>query len=178
MSSQDLIEAACRAAGGETWMAWQRFKNAAGEPGRAAAEIRYDELPGSMADIEASPAEKSVAFQYLDEKVAKGMQGFYDAFGIPSPQQTRSQKLAAAGYTPRDTRIPCDDCSTLCTPQMLPAHKCGPQPAATSDDAQYNSQQLEEIRLAVANVCGPATGWRVYELLNQFNGVAMKKGKT
>jgi hypothetical protein len=37
---------------------------------------------------------------------------------------TLSQRLAAAGYTRRDTRLKCDECGLLFTPQMLPIHKC------------------------------------------------------
>lgn len=47
----------------------------------------------------------------------------------PAAPSTRSEKLREAGFTPRDTRIECDECGIGVTAQMLPIHKC----AAPSD---------------------------------------------
>lgn len=46
------------------------------------------------------------------------------AIASRQPTLSRSQKLAAAGFTARDTRITCDECGNKYTPQMLPVHKC------------------------------------------------------
>ncbi len=35
-----------------------------------------------------------------------------------------SVALADAGYTPRDTRLECDECGEKFTAQMLPVHAC------------------------------------------------------
>lgn len=46
----------------------------------------------------------------------------------PAPQppqaEPRSQRLADAGFTPRDTRLTCDECGKKFTRQMLPIHEC------------------------------------------------------
>jgi len=42
----------------------------------------------------------------------------------PAPAPSLSQKMRAAGFTPRDTRIECDECGVKCTPQFLPLHAC------------------------------------------------------
>lgn len=39
-------------------------------------------------------------------------------------QPTRSQKMADAGFMPRDTRLTCDECGRQFTRQILPVHKC------------------------------------------------------
>ena len=43
-----------------------------------------------------------------------------------APQPSLSKRLAAAGFTRRDTRIECDECGKKVTPQFLPIHKCEP----------------------------------------------------
>lgn len=41
-----------------------------------------------------------------------------------SDAKSRSQRLKDAGFIPRDTRLTCDSCGGLYTPQFLPIHKC------------------------------------------------------
>lgn len=43
---------------------------------------------------------------------------------IKRDNRLRADQLAAAGYTKRDTRLQCDECGRMFTPQLLPAHKC------------------------------------------------------
>ena len=62
----------------------------------------------------------SVLARSLDQRIAI----LRDALQ-PNPVQTQSQKLAAAGFTPRDKRLKCDECGGKFTRQMLPIHKCG-----------------------------------------------------
>lgn len=48
------------------------------------------------------------------------------------PQQaepSRSQKMRDAGFTPRDTRLECDECGQKVTAQFMPIHKCAQQAA-------------------------------------------------
>ena len=54
-------------------------------------------------------------------------------FEEPSP----SKKLLAAGFTPRDRRLECDECGAKVTPQMMPLHECE-QPEGKSDVADDN----------------------------------------
>lgn len=53
-------------------------------------------------------------------------------------QPTRSQKMADAGFMPRDTRLTCDECGGQFTRQILPIHKCTalgqPEQEPLSDD--------------------------------------------
>jgi len=52
-------------------------------------------------------------------------------FEEPSP----SKKLLAAGFTPRDRRLECDECGAKVTPQMMPLHECEqPEPVAWIDN--------------------------------------------
>ena len=51
-------------------------------------------------------------------------------FEEPSP----SKKLLAAGFTPRDRRLECDECGAKVTPQMMPLHECE-QPEAVPPTA-------------------------------------------
>lgn len=46
-----------------------------------------------------------------------------------TPPASRSQQLKDAGFTPRDTRLTCDECGKKFTRQMLPIHKCEAPPA-------------------------------------------------
>jgi hypothetical protein len=39
-------------------------------------------------------------------------------------QPSLSKRMAAAGYTPRDSRLTCDECGAKFTPQMAPLHEC------------------------------------------------------
>jgi hypothetical protein len=39
-------------------------------------------------------------------------------------QESRSQRMADAGYTPRDSRLTCDECGAKFTAQMAPLHEC------------------------------------------------------
>lgn len=53
-------------------------------------------------------------------KIADGMQRYYrEMMG-----QARAQRLRDAGFTPRDTRLTCEECGAKVTAQMLPIHKC------------------------------------------------------
>jgi len=51
-------------------------------------------------------------------------------FEEPSP----SKKLLAAGFTPRDRRLECDECGKSISPQMMPLHECE-QPEAVPPTA-------------------------------------------
>lgn len=42
----------------------------------------------------------------------------------PTIEKSRSQRLKDAGFSSRDTRLTCDSCGGLYTPQFLPIHKC------------------------------------------------------
>ena len=37
---------------------------------------------------------------------------------------SRAKRLSAAGFTPRDTRLDCEECGKKVSAQMLPLHKC------------------------------------------------------
>ena len=39
----------------------------------------------------------------------------------PQPEPPLSQKLLAAGFTPRDRKETCDECGKAVSPQMMPA---------------------------------------------------------
>lgn len=55
---------------------------------------RYSLEPLFTAPEPPAAKQPSVAFRYRDEQVARGMQGFYDAYGIPAPEQ---RSAATAG---------------------------------------------------------------------------------
>ena len=44
------------------------------------------------------------------------------------PEPSRSEKLLAAGYKPRDRRLTCDECGEKVSAQMMPLHECKPLP--------------------------------------------------
>lgn len=46
----------------------------------------------------------------------------------PQSEPTRSQRMAEAGFTRRDTRLECDECGAKVSAQLLPIHKCAAQP--------------------------------------------------
>jgi len=67
--------------------------------------------------------------------------------GAPQPARSLSRRLAAAGFTRRDTRIECDECGKKVTPQFLPIHECAPQPARVP----LTWAEMQEL---VASKCG------------------------
>lgn len=47
----------------------------------------------------------------------------------PQAEPSRSQKMREAGFTPRDTRLTCDECGAKFTRQFAPLHECAePKP--------------------------------------------------
>lgn len=47
----------------------------------------------------------------------------------PQAEPSRSQKMREAGFTPRDTRMTCDECGAKFTRQFAPLHECAePKP--------------------------------------------------
>jgi len=90
----------------------------------------------------AEPAERHSLFSQAADAI--------EALAHPAPAEpTRSQKLAAAGFTPRDTRIACDECGQPCTPQMLPIHKCAP-----AEPAEPDEPVAHEVMMCPNSACG------------------------
>ena len=44
-----------------------------------------------------------------------------------------SQKMLAAGFTPRDRKETCDECGKPVSHQMMPVHECEPKDAKRGD---------------------------------------------
>jgi hypothetical protein len=60
-------------------------------------------------------------------------------------QESRSQRMAAAGYTPRDRRLTCDECGAKFTAQMAPLHECAQKhPVPVQADPETTDQWLSE----------------------------------
>ena len=51
----------------------------------------------------------------------------------PQPEPPLSQKLLAAGFTPRDRKTECDECGEKVSTQMMPLHECGTEDAKRGD---------------------------------------------
>jgi hypothetical protein len=63
-----------------------------------------------------------------DKQIAKkGGERLYRLSAAPTAQpvqESRSKRMAAAGFTPRDSRLTCDECGAKFTAQMAPLHEC------------------------------------------------------
>lgn len=67
-------------------------------------------------------------------------------------QQSLSQKMRAAGFTPRDTRLTCDECGAKYTPQMAPLHECA-QPEQQAPRCEYCAGQGETYHERPCSYC-------------------------
>ena len=68
-----------------------------------------------------------------------------DIEALAQPQPSLSQKMLAAGYTPRDRKIECDECGKPVSPQMMPLHECAqpePEPVAQVDDKAWQATMM------------------------------------
>lgn len=62
----------------------------------------------------------------------------------PLGKQTLSQRMAAAGFTSRDTRLECEECGEKVTPQMLPIRKCKPQDTTLREKNATLKEKLDK----------------------------------
>ena len=83
--------------------------------------------------------EMSAAFRALDMEEKHGgdwrpVEHGFLLSPVPAPQAepSRAQKMREAGFTPRDTRLTCDECGAKFTRQFAPIHKCA-EPTAQKD---------------------------------------------
>ena len=64
-----------------------------------------------------------------------------DIEALAQPQPSLSQKMLAAGYTPRDRKIECDECGAKVSPQMMPLHDCA-QPQQQPEAPELTDDEI------------------------------------
>lgn len=72
-------------------------------------------------------------------------------------EQSLSQRMRAAGYTPRDRRLTCDECGAKFTAQMAPLHECAApvaQPSPMLSDEQIDSLHCDYVRIVGDQIVG------------------------
>jgi hypothetical protein len=70
-------------------------------------------------------------------------------------EPSRSERLRAAGYEPRDTRLTCEECGAKVTPQLLPVHKCEQAAPVAADWRDVMARLIKEATYGGPTIADP-----------------------